>query len=213
LLGLSGTLLLFLLSLCRPRLLLSLLLLRLRTWGWSTPHRTRIPTHLRLLPLLLRPRLRRYRALLLPRRGNTFTLCLLSSWSRGAFSLRRTWTSLDPLLRCLLSSLFLLDTSLLASRVSLLTPIYGRLLLLSRLLNSSRRLRCLLCSSSTLTLTFVTNLELLTLRAVRNCLDAHRLRDVTPEPRFDRRSARNHWRVVELPGDSRRNVDLSTTPR
>jgi hypothetical protein len=203
---------LFLLSLCRPRLLLFLLLLRLCAWSRSTLHRPRILTHLLLRPLLSLL-LRRDRALLLPRCGNTFTLRLLSSWSRCTFSLRRTWTTLYPLLRRLLSSLLLLNTSLLASCISLLTSISSWLLLLLRLFNPTRRLRCLLCSSSTLALTLVAHLELLTLRAVRNCFDAHRFRDVTPEPRFDRRNARNHWRVVEFPGDSRRNVLLTTTPR
>jgi hypothetical protein len=167
------------------------LLLWLRTWSRSGLYGTRLATH-----LLLR--------LLLSGCANAFALRLLSHWSCWTFSLRR-----------LLSLLLLLNTSLLASRISLLPSIncWLRLLLLSRLLNPNRLLRRFLSSSSSLALTLVTHLELLTLRAVRNCLDAHRLGDVTPEPRFDWRNARNHRSVVELAGDSRRNVDLSTTPR
>ena len=167
-------------------LLLLLLLLRLRRWFvfW--------------LWLRLSPRCRRRSCrcrdaftlrLLLP----ALDLFLLSAW------LLLLWLR-SRLLDASSFTLFLATASL-RLNTRLLRSLRLRLLLS---LHRSRGLLRRLLWSAASTSTFVAHLELLSLRLIRRVVCAHLLRD--------RRRARDHCRVVELPCYSGRDIDLPATP-
>src|SRR5687768_7126762 len=59
---------------------------------------------------------------------------------------------------------------------------------------------------------FVLHVELLTLASIRHCLDTKRSSQFRPERCAHRRDACNHRRVVQLLGNTRRNVLLASTP-
>jgi hypothetical protein len=170
--------LLLLLRLCRT--FVFWLLLRLRTnrrrcgsRRWlCVPDWPGIPAYLRPLRLLLRNDLT---SLLLLRRCDTFSLSLLSRRSCRTFSLRCTCRSIYSRLL----------TLRLCSR-----PLLNRLLL-----RSSRSLRTLLCDTSP-RLSFIAHFELLTFSTIRNRVNAHRLRHITPERRRCRRRAGNHGSII-----------------
>lgn len=69
------------------------------------------------------------------------------------------------------------------------------------------------CLRSATSLSFVSDLEILTLRTIRNRFHSHLSRQFTSERRRNRRRARDHCRVTKLPRDARRNVYLAAAPR
>jgi hypothetical protein len=129
---------------------------------------------------------------------------LLSHWLCGSFSLRCVLTFNLPL--------WLLDTT----SFTLLLAATSRFLDTRLLLNWSRRwslLRHLLLLRTSTASTFITHLELLSLRMIGRVVYVHPLREIRTEGGCYRSRARDDGGVVELLRDARRNVDLASTPR
>jgi hypothetical protein len=127
------------------------------------------------------------------------------------------WRSLTLcLLRCpLLRRLYLL---LIGDILSLL------LLQLARLpaciLAASRRVRRValllarcICLLSCFAIPLIFQLELLGLGVFRNWRHAQSLSQVSSKRRRHWRGAHHHLRIVKLPGNARRQIDLAATPR
>ncbi len=146
---------------------------------------------------------------------------LLSYWSCRPLSLRRycrtfyslrcawlnTWLMLDTARFTLwLNTLLRLNT---LARLNSLLPFLPLRLDWSLDWSLDRSWSCLLLATS---VPFVAYLELLSPRTIRRSVHAHRLRQIRTETWRLYRGAGYYSRIVEFSRDTRRNVDLSTTP-